>query len=80
MKNTMQDVRNHLVAMLEELGDVDADDKTIARAKATADVAGRFTETVKCEIDARRMLAENGGDLPSVLDAPQRLRLAKDAA
>lgn len=76
MKNTMRDVRNHLVAMLEALSDDEADDKTIARAKAAADVAGRYTESVKCEVDARRLLADCSiAELPPVLEiaTPQKL-------
>lgn len=69
MKNTMADVRNHLVAMLEALGDDTADEKTVARAKAAADVAGRYTESVKCEVDARRLLAAcDIAELPPVLE------------
>lgn len=76
MKNTMADVRNHLVAMLEALGDDAADDKTVARAKATADVAGRYTEPVKCEVDARRLLADCGiAELPPVLEIAQQPKL-----
>lgn len=70
MKNKMADVRDHLVAMLETLGDHEADANTIARAKATAEVAGRYIDAVKVEIDARRLLAADGMELPPALDAP----------
>lgn len=69
MKNKMGDVRNHLVAMMEALGEHEADANTIARAKATAEVAGRYIDAIKVEIDARRLLADSGMDLPPALEA-----------
>lgn len=71
MKNRMSDVRDHLVAMLEDLGDDTADAKTVERAKATALVAGQFIAAVKVEIDARRLLSANGVELPPALEAPE---------
>jgi hypothetical protein len=68
MKNKMSDVRNHLVQMLEDLGDKEADAKTVERARATAQVATTFIAAVKCEIDARRLLGE-GVNLPPALEA-----------
>lgn len=66
MKNKMQDVRNHLVAMMERLGDDDADEKDIQRAKALSELATTYTRTVSVEIDARRAAGlEN--TLPSAL-------------
>lgn len=65
----MADVRNHLVAMLEELAEPEADAKVIARAKATSDVAGRFIEAVKVEVDARTKLQQE--NLPPALEGPQ---------
>lgn len=74
MKNTMADVRNHLVGMLEDLGDQNADAKTVERAKATALVAGQFIAAVKVEIDARRLLSANGQELPPALEAPEPVK------
>lgn len=65
MKNKMQDVRDHLVAMMERLGDSDVSDMDIAKAKALSELATTFTGTVKVEIDARRMAGRE--ELPSVL-------------
>lgn len=70
MKNKMSDVRNHLVAMLEELGDRDASANTVERARATAIVASTFIAAVKLEVDARRLLGEFDTDLPPALDPP----------
>lgn len=76
MKNRMGDVRDHLVAMLEQLGENEADEKTIERAKATALVADKYIAAVKVEIDARRLLADTGMTLPPVLEASQTERPA----
>lgn len=75
MKNKMADVRDHLVVMLEELGDKEADAKTIERAKATALVADKYIAAVKVEIDARRLLSSNGQELPPALEAPEQPKL-----
>lgn len=72
MKNKMADVRNHLVEMMEALNDKEVEPATVERAKALADLAQTYTNTVKVEIDARR-LAEMS-DLPDVLQ-PAQLRL-----
>lgn len=72
----MGDVRDHLVAMLEQLGENEADEKTIERAKATALVADKYIAAVKVEIDARRLLADTGMTLPPVLEASQTERPA----
>lgn len=78
MKNKMSDVRNHLVAMLEELGDPACTPEVIERAKATAAIATVFTGTVKVELDALR-LADEIGILPAIVgdDAIQAPRLTK---
>ncbi|MBO9717480.1 MAG: hypothetical protein J7507_11910 [Pseudoxanthomonas sp.] len=76
MKNKMVDVRNHLCAMLEALGDDTATPEqvaqTIERAKATAMVAGTYISAVKTEIDAIR-LADEIGQLPVAVEAPQQM-------
>lgn len=68
MKNKMSDVRDHLVAMLEALGEADADASVIERAKATALVADKYIGAVKVEIDALR-LADEIGRLPVSVEA-----------
>ena len=64
MKNRVSDVRNHLVAMLELLGDdtrsTDEMAQAIERAKATASIAGTYIAAVRVEIDAIRVLDETG--------------------
>jgi hypothetical protein len=67
MKNKMSDVRNHLVAMLEALGDPEAKPEVIERAKATSMVASTYISAVKTEIDAMR-LADDIGKLPSAVE------------
>lgn len=70
MKNRMSDVRDHLVAMLETLGDKECTADEIARAKATSDVAQTFINAVKVEVDARNMLGSK--ELPDAIsDAPR---------
>lgn len=69
MKNKMSDVRNHLVAMLEQLGDPEVKPEVIERAKATALVAGTYISAVKTEIDALRM-ADEIGCIPAALEPP----------
>ncbi len=71
MKNKMQDVRNHIVAMLEALGDDLVDQEVIARAKVTAELAHAYTATVKVELDAIRLAGLD--TLPSVIDSPREI-------
>lgn len=74
MKNRMQDVRNHIVAMMESLADGEVSDAVIARAKATANLAEAFTNTVRVEIEARR-LAGIENSVPDVLADPATKKL-----
>ena len=67
MKNKMGDVRDHLVAMMERLNDDDCKPEDIARAKAISDLAQTYTNTVKVEVDARKMLQP--GQLPPAIAA-----------
>lgn len=55
MKNKVSDVRDHLVSMLEALGDPKADAATIERAKATSLVATTYIAAVKVELDALKL-------------------------
>ena len=76
MKNKVSDVRNHLVAMLEALGEdnVPAEEMTqrIARAKATSEVAGQYVATVRVELDAIKVMDETNL-LPGSVDQPQQV-------
>lgn len=75
MKDKMEDVRRHLVAMMEELGDKDeANPATVERAKAMSTVAQQYIAGVKCELDAYR-LADEIDKLPAAIGQPNRLRL-----
>lgn len=78
MKNKMSDVRNHLVAMLEALGEPGADPaanaQMIERAKATSLVANSYISAVKTEIDALR-LADDIGSLPQAVEPTPGLRV-----
>ena len=75
MKDKMEDVRRHLVAMMEELGDKqEADNATVERAKAMSIVAQQYIAGVKCELDAYR-LADEIDKMPAAIGAPTHLRL-----
>lgn len=60
MKNKMGDVRDHLVAMMEALGDKECDAATVERAKAMSQVAGQYIDAVKTELQACRIAADFG--------------------
>lgn len=70
-KNRVSDVRDHLVAMLEELGDPSADAAVIERAKASSLVAGTYIAAVKVEIDAIRLHDEIGKTTVAI-ETPER--------
>ncbi|MCD9087389.1 hypothetical protein [Stenotrophomonas sp. SY1] len=74
MKNKVSDVRDHLVAMLENLGDDTASPEkmalTIERAKATSLVANTYIGAVKVELDAIELHHEVGRTTVAV-EAPQ---------
>lgn len=73
MKNKMADVRDHLVAMMELLGEKDATELDIAKAKAISDLAQTYTNTVKVELQAREMVGGKAAQLPEVLEQPRML-------
>lgn len=60
MKNKMSDVRNHLVAMMEALGDKDCPAEAVERAKATSMLAGTYISAVKVELDAIKLYDDTG--------------------
>lgn len=72
MKNKISDVRNHLVAQLERLGQENLSaaelDAEIERSKAVALVAGAYVGAVKVEIDAIRLM-DDTGRLPVAVEA-----------
>lgn len=70
-KNKVSDVRDHLVAMLEELGNPKADAAVIERAKASSLVAGTYIAAVKIELDAIRQHDEIGKTTVAI-DVPLR--------
>lgn len=67
MKNKMVDVRNHLVEMMELLNSTDVKPEDLARAKVLSELAQTYTNTVRCEIEARK-IAGLEKTLPSVLE------------
>ena len=73
MKNKIDDVRNHLVTVMEALNEEGADAQTMARtiekAKAMSSVATSYINAVKVELDAIR-LADEVGLLPSSVATP----------
>jgi hypothetical protein len=70
IKNKIQDVRNHIVAMMEDLSDAKCPPETIQRAKAISDLAQAYTNTIKVQIDGLRV-AGREADIPEVIDAAQ---------
>lgn len=75
MKNKVSDVRDHLVAMLENLGDDTASPEKMAqnieRAKATSLVANTYIAAVKIELDAIELHHEVGRTTVAVDPPPQ---------
>lgn len=76
MKNKVSDVRDHLVAMLERLGDdnLSAEDMSlvIERAKTSTMVATTYIGAVKVELDAIRLM-DDTGKLANAVSAPQQV-------
>jgi hypothetical protein len=70
VKNKLSDVRDHLVAMMESLGDPEVGAEVIERAKTMSMVANSFIGAVKVEIDAIR-LADEIGMMPASVEAQQ---------
>lgn len=65
-QNRMQHVRDHIVAMMEALKDPNVEPDVIERAKAVSTLAQTYTNTVKVELEARK-LAGKENELPDVL-------------
>lgn len=65
MKNKVEDLRNHLFAELERLGDEDLEgealDAEIQRARAISGVAASITETAKVEVDYLKVTKRTEG-------------------
>lgn len=76
MRNKMSDVRNHLVAMMELLGDDKQSPEqakaNIDRARAVSDLARAYTDTVKIEVQAHELLGSRIKDLPAPLRLEQQ--------
>lgn len=79
MKNKMQDVRDHLVAMMESLADKEVSPEVIERAKTTSMLANSYVQSVKCELDALRLYDETSL-MPQALDAAPKMRLVSSNA
>ena len=61
MKNKIEDLRNHLFAALEALGDKESP-MDIERAHAIADVAQTIINSVKVEVDYLKIAGGRGTD------------------
>lgn len=77
MKNKVSDVRDHLVAMLERLGDdsLGAEEMglVIERAKTSTMVATTYIGAVKVELDAIRLM-DDTGKLATAVIAPTQVQ------
>jgi len=75
VKNKVSDVRDHLVAMLERLGDDSLSPEemgqVIERAKTSSLVASTYIGAVKVELDAIRIMDETG-KLATAVVLPQQ--------
>lgn len=61
MKNKMEDLRNHLFAELERLGDAKELTKAdLDKAKAISDVAGKLIDTARVEVEFHKVRAGRG--------------------
>ncbi|MEQ5770036.1 hypothetical protein NFH98_20910 [Halomonas sp. H33-56] len=65
MKNKIDDLRNHMFAQLERLGDEDLTgeelDKEIARARAMNGVAGSIIDSARVEVDFLKVTGRDKG-------------------
>jgi hypothetical protein len=77
MKNKVDDVRNHLVQVMEALNEENLApedlERTIERAKAMSSLATSYVNAVKVELDAIR-LADEVGMLPGSINAPTEVK------
>lgn len=78
MKNRLTDLNDLLFAQLERLTDeslaADAIEGEIKRTAAVVQVADRIVDNARLQLDAAKLIAENGGDmrkqLPATLGLP----------
>jgi hypothetical protein len=79
MKNKIEDLRNHLFAALEGLGDKE-NPMEIERAKAIADVGRVIVDSAKAEVAYLSATGQRQGTgfiaLPEEAEVPNRPRLA----
>lgn len=61
MKNTLEDLRNHLFAALEGLSPDAEKPLEVEKAKAIADVAGRIIDSAKVEVQFLEITGEETG-------------------
>lgn len=63
MKNTLQDLNNHLFAQLERLGDEDLTDEKLSteinRAKALVDVAGKIIDNANISVEVAKLVGKD---------------------
>ena len=67
MKNKMTDLKDHLFAQLERLGDEDLSPEEIAteaeRAKAIVSLADQITSNADLQLKAAKLFAEHGNTI-----------------
>ena len=79
MKNGIEDLRNHLFAQLERLGDESLDgeelDKELARAKGVKSIADTLISTAKAETQRLQVIGDTGlragSSLMKQIEAPK---------
>lgn len=82
MKNKIEDLRNHLFAQLERLGDKEVKPEELARAKAVVEVGRAIVDTARAETEFMRVtgIAQGTGFIPlaeaKLPSAPSRPQLA----
>lgn len=76
MKTKITDLREHLFAQLEALGDTDKPlEETIKRAKAVSEVAKTIIDSARVEVDAMKVTGKISGSgfMPlAAADEPER--------
>lgn len=84
MKNKIEDVRNHLVAMMEALGDDNVQPEEMARrierAKTMSLLTDKYIGAVKVEIDGARLLHDTGLLPTSISEPGEPPKLPRPAA
>lgn len=79
MKNKIEDLRNHLFAQLERLGDEDlkgsALEEEVSRARAINGVAGALIDSARVEVDFMKVTGQEQGSgfMPNEADGTNKI-------